>query len=195
MKETIDFYNNHAEKYFDRTSQVDLETLYKEFLNYVPSGGRIMDVGCGSGRDVKWFRDHGYEAYGMDASEELVKLARERLEIQAFTADMSSWITGEPYDGIWCCASIMHLGDDECRHFFINLNHNLKPRGAFYMSVKSGIKTGKDEEGRYLKDFMEEEVRGLVSMVSGLQIRELWYTEDKLLRNNFKWLNVIAVRK
>ena len=62
MNETIHYYDEHASRYFDITSQVDLTMLYKEFLEYVPIGGRIMDLGCGSGRDVKWFRDHGYDA-------------------------------------------------------------------------------------------------------------------------------------
>ena len=107
---------------------------------------------------------------------------------------MSSWIAGEPYDGIWCCASLMHLDDEACRRFFVNLNHNLKPDGVLYISVKSGIETGTDEAGRYLRDFTEEDIRDLTGTVTGLQIRELWYTEDTLKRNDFKWLNAIAVK-
>ena len=88
----------------------------------------------------------------------------------------------------------MHLTDDEYRRFFANLQYNLCASGAIYISVKSGIETGPDNSGRYMRNFTEEELRKLICTVSGLEVKELWYTDDTLSRRDFRWLNVIAVK-
>ena len=194
MNNTIDYYNRNAESYYWNTVGVDLDATRKRFAAYLRDGAFVIDMGCGSGRDVVAFSDMGFRVIGIDASEELVYLAQERLGINAFTADMSTWLQGDKYDGIWCCASLMHLDEAECRQFFINLNCNLKKGGVLYFSVKSGIKTGTDEEGRYMRDFTEEDIRELISYVEGLTIKEYWYTDDILNRRDFRWLNVIAQR-
>lgn len=74
---TTQYYNDNSKVFFDETVCADVTPLYERFLKYVPEGGRILDLGCGSGRDVKAFRDRGYVADGADRSEELCKLASE----------------------------------------------------------------------------------------------------------------------
>ena len=194
MNKTIDYYNEHADSYYRNTVGVDLDATRLRFAAYLPPEASVIDMGCGSGRDDLAFNNMGHRAIGLDASVELVSLAMEMLGIKAFCADMSTWISGEPYDGIWSCASLMHLNDEECKRFFNNLQYNLKSGGAIYISVKSGIETGEDAAGRYLRDYTSEEIEALISTVPGLQIREIWYTEDTLNRREFKWLNIIAVR-
>lgn len=192
MNKTIEYYNNNANDYFDSTSQVSLEELYNKFLSYIPIGGSIMDLGCGSGRDVKWFRDHGYDAYGLDASEKLVSIACRKLQIPIELGIIEEWVAEEPVDGIWCCASIMHLDEEAVEQFFSNLKYNLKSKGVLFMSVKSGIETGIDRYGRYLRDFEESDIHELLARHQELELKGLWYTEDKLERDSFKWLNILV---
>ena len=194
MNGTIDYYNSHANEYYRTTVDADLDTGRKKFAAYLPAGARVIDMGCGSGRDVLAFREMGFDAAGLDASEELVRLAKERLGIPVFTADLAEWISGSPYDGIWCCAVLMHLEEEGCRRFFANLKYNLKSGGVLYISVKSGIETGIDSAGRYMRNFTEEDIYELVGSVEGLEIKELWYSADTLSRNDFRWLNIIAVK-
>ena len=194
MNETIHYYDEHASRYFDRTSQVDLTMLYKEFLEYVPIGGRIMDLGCGSGRDVKWFRDHGYDAFGLDASEELVKKARNQLDIPVDSGLIEDWVAAETFDGIWCCASLMHLDDISFDRFLSNLRFNLRPGGALFISVKEGIESGVSEDGRYFRDFNEETLKAFLSHYKDYRLEKVWYTKDKLQRESFRWLNAIITK-
>lgn len=191
MNGTINYYDNHASQYFDRTSHVNFDALYEEFLRYVPAGCRIMDLGCGSGRDVKWFRDNGYEAYGLDASESLVQIAKCKFNIPVEVGCIEEWLSDEPFDGIWCCASLMHLDDTSIGRFLSNLNYNLRSGGALFISVKEGIETGVDENGMYFRDFDEVSLRAFLSHYKNLIIEKIWYTEDKLNRESFKWLNAI----
>ena len=193
MNSTIDYYNRNADEYFARTAEVTFDEIYNRFLKYIPDGGRIMDLGCGSGRDVKWLCNHGYEAYGLDASRELVSKASDEYDIPVFTGLIEEWTTAIPFDGVWCCASLMHLEESALEQFFENLKYNLKPGGVVFMSVKSGIETGLDEQGRYLRNFTEEDLHEIIERHSKLELREIWYTEDKLERDAFRWMNAIII--
>ena len=195
MNSTIEFYDRNADEYFDRTADVTFDEIYSRFLKYIPAGGRVMDLGCGSGRDVKWFCDHGYEAYGLDASRELVSRASDEYDIPVFAGLIEEWTTSTPFDGVWCCASLMHLDDSALEQFFENLKYNLKPGGVLFMSVKSGIETGLDEQGRYFRDFTEDDVHEIITQHGEFELKELWYTEDKLERDTFRWMNVIIENK
>lgn len=195
MNSTIDYYDRNADEYIARTADVAFDEIYSRFLKYIPAGGRIMDLGCGSGRDVKWFCEHGHEAYGLDASKKLVSKASDAYDVPVFTGLIEEWTTSKLFDGVWCCASLMHLDDIALEKFFGNLKYNLKQGGVLFMSVKSGIQTGLDKQGRYLRDFTEEDVHKIINRHGELEVRELWYTEDKLARDTFRWMNVIVALK
>lgn len=191
MNQTIDYYNQNAEVYYRSTVDADFERLRKEFVSYLPEHARIIDIGCGSGRDVKAFCDMGYEAVGLDASEEMARVAREQLGIEVLIGDMTEWIAEELYDGIWCCASLLHLHEAEAEQFLSNLKTNLKPGGVIFLSVKEGIKTGYDEKGRYMRNYTEEELKRKLEACE-ISILCLGKTRDLLGRDEFSWLNVMG---
>ena len=191
MNGTIDYYNANAEQYYQSTVDVDFEQLRKKFVSYLPERARIIDIGCGSGRDVKAFCDMGYQAIGLDASEKLARIARKQLGIEVIVADMATWIADEPFDGIWCCASLLHLNESDAELFFDNLQHNLKSGGILFLSVKEGIQTGFDEKGRFMQNYTEAELREKIKR-AGLGIIKMERTVDKLGRDDFAWLNAFV---
>lgn len=195
MNETIRYYNRNAEQYYKDTINADVSGIMTRFLAYLPKGGSIVDVGCGSGRDVRTFCALGFEAIGLDLSEELARIAGEKTDVKIIVADMASWMAEEPVDGLWCCASLMHLDEEGLKRFISNIEHNLKPGGTMFVSVKTGVETGIDESGRYFRNYSKEELLKLLDSASCLVIQECWETEDMLARKQFKWLNVIAVRE
>lgn len=214
---TVDYYNENADEYFEATADADLSDARERFVSYlggtemafeadreadVPAGVeadakaadvRIIDVGCGSGRDAAAFREMGYEVRGLDASEELARVAAERFGIRVTVCDMASWVAEEPFDGVWCCASLLHLDDDGVERFFRNLPGNVADGGAVFVSVKTGIKTGFDDKGRFMRIFTEDEISGLFEG-TGFTVKEVWYTDDGLGRSDVKWVNVIALK-
>jgi len=194
VRSTIDYYNRIADSYYWTTVGIDMSKLRNAFAAYLPAEARVIDLGCGSGRDVMAFGDMGHEASGLDASKELVELAKERLEVKASVGDMVTWRASEPYDGIWCCASLIHLNEEEKKRFFGNLQYNLKPGGVIYISVKEGIETGTDEEGVYTSNCTAEELKSFLNG-AGCEILETVVTEDAMGRPGVKWLNVIAKKR
>ena len=194
MNRTIEYYDKHAGEYFRATAGADFNALRRKFISYLPEHARIIDIGCGSGRDVKAFCDMGYQAIGLDASEKMAREAMEQLGIEVISGDMADWICEEPFDGVWCCAALLHLYDEDADRFLQNLRYNLKPGGILFLSVKEGIETGYDEKGRYMRNFTGEELRERLEK-TGMQILETGVTADKLGRDAFRWMNIFAERK
>lgn len=191
MNETIKYYDQHASEYISNTTNVDFDQLRRKFVSFLPEHAHIIDIGCGSGRDVKAFGEMGYHAIGLDASERLAAEAEKQLGIEVQVGDMVSWIAKEPFDGIWCCATLLHLHEDEADQFLKNLRFNLKLGGIFFLSVKEGIKTGFDEKGRYMHNYTEQELRSKLQNY-GLEIISINTSKDSLGRDGFHWLNVFC---
>lgn len=193
-KSTIDYYNRNADRYYWNTVGVDMSVFRKKFASYLPNEASVIDMGCGSGRDVMAFSDMGHDAAGLDAAKELLKLAEERLGIKTVYADMSEYKAASPYDGMWCCASLIHLNDEEKARFFRNLDRNLKPGGVLFISVKEGIETGRDSDGVYTSNCTWEELKSYLER-AGCGILEDRVTTDAMGRSGVKWLNVFAKKK
>ena len=194
-KRTIQFYDEHAEEFAVTANTVDMQRNYDRFLKYVPDGGAIVDMGCGSGRDLKHFREAGYRASGVDASEGMCKVAREHSGCSVLCCDALSWSPDEKYDGIWANGSLLHLNTDEIIDFIISKSEFLKPGGVMYFSMKAGIAQGFDGTGRYFTPFSETIVES--ALASGkVRIVERWTEEDSLGRGGFfHWEAIILGRR
>lgn len=90
MSQTSQYYNDHATTFFEATVGVDMGPLHARFLQKIPAGGRILDAGCGSGRDARAFKDRGYQVTAFDASPELARLAAEHSGLQVQVAHFLS---------------------------------------------------------------------------------------------------------
>lgn len=193
-KSTIDYYNRNADRYYWNTVGVDMDAFRKKFASYLPGEASVIDMGCGSGRDVMAFSDMGHDAAGLDGAKELLKLAEERLGIRTICADMSEYKATAPFDGIWCCASLIHLNDAEKARFFSNLDRNLRPGGALFISVKDGIVTGRDSDGVYTCNCTGEEL-GKYLEDAGCELLDSKVTADAMGRSGVRWINVFAKKK
>ena len=75
MDKTLEYYNQAAQDYTADTINADVSKLYPFFLTHLPLNAYIMDLGCGPGRDSKYFLEKGYRILSVDGSEEFCKLA------------------------------------------------------------------------------------------------------------------------
>lgn len=189
---TIDFYNHNANLYYQCTAIVDMSEIANRFLTHVKDAGCIIDIGAGSGRDLKFFSDKGYMAEGIDASEKLCVLAREHSKCQVYCVKIQDWVPEKKYDGIWANASLVHLTCSEIEDFFGKLDDVLNDNGVAYLSFKQGVKTGFDEKGRFFSDFSEEKVQQLIGKSTAIELIDFWKSEDKMKREDFFWINFIV---
>lgn len=190
----MSYYNQHAQEFFDGTINVEMDSLYREFLPLVRKGGNILDAGCGSGRDSKAFKELGFQVHAIDASAVLAKLAEELIEQPVQIATFQNFESQKRFDAIWACASLLHVPFDELPHSFLNLSKYLKNNGVFYCSFKYGI----DEVERNGRKFTNLDESLLKSVLSNtpLIIKTTWQTGDlREGRESEKWLNAILLKE
>ena len=191
MNKTLAYYNHNAEHYIHDTRNVEFSKMQERFLDKLHSGASILDFGCGSGRDAKYFIEHGFIVDAMDGSTELCVKASELVGIEVKCMQFLELEENEKYDGIWACASILHLPKTELKIVIEKMSRALKLKGVIYASFKYGDFEG-ERNGRYFTDFTEEVFSGFIKEFLGLTIEELWSTEDvRIGRGEEKWLNII----
>ena len=135
---SVEFYNQNAQQFFSSTVEVDSTSLLDQFVPYLPQGGLVLDAGCGSGRDSKRFLDMGYQIDAFDASAPLAALAEELLNQSVTVTTFENFTSSKRYDGIWACASLLHVTRESLPETFAHLAKMLKCGGAFYCSFKYG---------------------------------------------------------
>ncbi|WP_275532835.1 class I SAM-dependent methyltransferase [Blautia sp. An81] len=185
------YYESNAEHYAAETIYADMSEQYQSVLPLLKKGAKILDVGSGSGRDACYFQKQGYQVTALEPSKNLGREIRKVFSGEIVCSDIQSYQTTERYDGIWACASLIHLQEEEILCFFKKIDMYLNDNGIVYVSGKSGISTGEVEDGRFFLEFTEQLVEKILTVNKQLQLEQLWYTEDVSGRRGFRWLNVV----
>ena len=185
------YYESNAECYAAETFFADMSEQYQRFLPLLKKGAKILDVGSGSGRDACYIQKHGYQVTALEPSKNLCREIRKVFSGEIECSDIHNYQPAERYDGIWACASLIHLQEEEILCFFEKIELLLKANGIIYISGKNGIPTGKAEDGRYFLEFSEYLVEKILIVNEQLKLEQLWYTGDVSGRRGFRWLNVI----
>lgn len=194
-KETLDFYNNNSKSYLESTLDIDMSHLYSDFLSKIPSEGSILDLGCGSGRDSKAFIDKGYKVTAVDGSKELAKEASKIIGQEVIISRFEDLELTQMYNGIWACASLLHVNRKDIVDVIKNISFNLKKDGVFYMSFKYGDDEYFDDKGRYFNCHTEDSFKEIISNIPELSIRKIYKSGDTLGgRNSLVWLNVLITK-
>ena len=193
LSETIRYYDEHADEFVRGTVSVDMEPLHGLFLAMLPETGTILDAGCGSGRDSKIFLDRGYSVTAIDASEKMVEatanltgLVARRLQFQQMEFD-------NKFDGIWACASLLHVPRAEIDTILNAFARALRPNGVCYLSFKEGDGE-RVQDGRLFTDFTESGLKAVLAHCSELEVVRIWTTQDARPDRADQWVNAL-VRK
>lgn len=195
MTATIDYYNKNAKEYSRSTTGVDFSATQERFLKYLPQYAKILDFGCGAGRDTKAFLENGFDVDAIDGSEELCKIASAYTGIAVKQMFFQQLDAIAKYDGIWACASILHLPYDELVSVTKKMSVALKPSGIIYTSFKYGTFFG-ERNSRYFSDFTEQSFADFLKNVPELKCDEFWISTDvRPNRSEERWMNIILSHK
>ena len=194
-KETLEFYNQIVNDFASRTVSADMSEEQGRFTACLPDGALILDFGCGPGRDTKAFLDAGYRVEAADGSEEMCRAASAFTGIPVKRMLFEELDAESRYDGIWACASLLHLPAEKLPEVLRKIERALKPGGVLYASFRCGDFEGM-LNGRYFSYYTEETLREAFGAVPGLRIFELWMAEDHLPeKRELQWICVLARRK
>ncbi len=186
MKETIEYYNEHAREYIERTSHHDRSEQHEKFLSYLPKRATVLDAGCGSGRDSLAFLKAGCQVQAIDAAEEMVRHTRS-LGINAETKRFEECDWVEKFDGIWCMASLLHVEKQQLPLAIKKLGKGLKKGGVWFVAFKEG-NGERIENGRYFHFLTKDQI---LDYFSSFELLELWTETSTANLAPTNWINAL----
>lgn len=191
--DSIDYYERYAASYFENTVDASMEETLKRFLELLPENADVLDLGCGSGRDSVYMEEAGCYVTLMDGSEQMCRLAEIHTDREVLHMTFDEMEFEEVFDGIWACASLLHVAGKDMDRIMKKVVNALQPGGILYMSFKYG----EDEEirnHRLFHDYTEETARDMLMRQEGVEILEMWQSDD-IRGNGQRWLNVLAKKE
>ena len=190
--QTLLFYETNAQSYAEQTRGIDLAHLYAPFLTAVPEGGKILDIGCGAGRDLKRFTEEGFEAVGIDPSQKLAAMASKFSACRVLVSEVQDLNFVKEFDGAWACASLIHLPRHQLSDALEKIFFALKPRGVLFVSMQMGSGEIVTADGRFFTRYTSQEVYSAIERARFERVK-VWITLDSLRgRNSINWVNAIA---
>ena len=177
-KQTIEFYNENAQKYSSYSYEHEKGELYQKFLNYLPGKGSILDAGCGAGWDTKFFLKNGYTVTALDASVKLLEVIETHKNLEKIESDFLNFKSNKIFDGIWASFSLQHLPKSDFKPALKLLKNSLSETGFFYIGIHEGNKEIRDTLGRYYSYYGESEISGIIQSLN-LKIFSLDKLESK----------------
>jgi SAM-dependent methyltransferase len=192
MTNSIAYYDQNGETFFAGSVDADMSVDRARFLRHVKPGGAILDGGCGSGRDAFAFKNAGYAVTAIDGSADMVRRASAHtgLAVQHLRFGQLEW--RDAFDGIWTCASLLHVPRSDLPDALSRLARALKPGGVWYMSFKYGDTERLTDHGRHFTDMNEPLLTAAIAQ-TGLHLAEMWGSTD--VRDSHagqRWLSAIA---
>ncbi|HLR16753.1 MAG TPA: class I SAM-dependent methyltransferase [Alcanivoracaceae bacterium] len=189
----MNYYNTNAETFAQATLGVDMAPLYSPFLRLLPAQAHLLDAGCGAGRDTKAFAQLGHKVEAFDACEALVAIARQHSNVHVKHSTFTTFTSANKFDGIWACASLLHVPARKLPATFAYLANFLKEQGVFYVSFKYG--EGEEErDGRHFTHCNEKVLSQYIGS-SPLHVEKTWRTTDQRPgREEEQWFNALLIK-
>lgn len=189
--DSIEYYNQNASDYFERTVDIDLQENWDRFTELLPEGGNVLDLGCGSGRDSDYFISRGFDVTAMDASEEMCDLASIHIGQDVLKLTFDEIDFDEVFDGIWACASLLHVPASHMDVIMDKVVKSLKNKGVLFMSFYYGDYEG-ERNGRYYTDYRTKAIKELIARHDELELIEVWKDEVYGPKYDRTWICVLA---
>lgn len=189
--DSIEYYEQNAVEYFEHTVDINMQELWDAFTGLLPEGGSILDLGCGSGRDSAYFISCGFDVTAMDASREMCDLASIHIGQDVLQLSFEEMDFNEVFDGIWACASLLHVPDDEIEDIFSKAVNSLKINGILFMSFRYGDFEG-ERNGRYYKDYRTKALKELIGRNENMQLIEVQKCADARPDVETIWIYALA---
>jgi len=191
-KNTLEYYNSHAQSYADNSLNADMTVLYRWFMKELPAGAAILDLGCGSGRDSRYFLSQGCDVTAVDGSAALCRQAAQLTGLDVQCMLFSEINYSVCFDGVWACASLLHVAEDDIDAVIDRIAAALKPGGVFFTCFKQG--SGEQIIDKRLYTYYSQETAAqLIERHPQFAVREIKITRDVMKgRETQTWINVLA---
>ena len=157
-QETVNIYDRKISDYKKLISKELKDTNLDIFMNMIKSGGKVLDLGCGTGSASLELSKRGFLPFPVDASLEMIKVAEALLKIKARKISFDEIDEHNFYDAIWANFSLLHITKNKFSDILKILFSALKERGILFFSLKRGVGESRDKLGRFYSYYEKSEV-------------------------------------
>lgn len=197
-------YNRIAKEYYINKKDLYPKKDLEKFLFYIPKASSILDLGCGPGQASKIFCERKHLVTGLDFSEEMLNIAKTNIPnakfIQEDMRNIEKIFRKEMFEGIWACASILHISKEEVPLLFNQIHHILKRKGIFYVAVKEGEGEEEIVDKRYnnmTRHFTYFKRYEMINFLTSNNLKPIYFSSnprDYAKDKAKKWINFIAIK-
>lgn len=196
---TIKTYDKIAKRYSKSNKRLMPNDTYKKFLSLVPKKSKILEAGCGYGRDCEVFAKSGCDVVGIDLSQGMLDVAKGNASgvkfIQMSVCDLD--FPDKFFDGIWCNSVLLHLSKKQCKKAMTELSRVLKSGGILYVSVRKGedkelVREGPEDSPRYFTYFSEAEMEEYIKKSGFAIIEKDFFNKRKVFGPEWEDVDIIG---
>jgi len=203
--ETLEWYNDNAKEYSSKVHGTTFGVIARDFLKRVGlERPKILEAGCGDGRDAETLTDIGEDVTGIDQSTGLIQIEKERRKDIRYTVGnfLQLPYEDESFDGVWSRASLVHLENSEdVDHAIAEFSRVLRSGGCLYLFVKKQCGDCKTEvvsdtlsnHRRFFRYYTEDELKEVLNK-NCFTVDEMVTENDPHGRNEIKWVRVFAYK-
>jgi SAM-dependent methyltransferase len=177
---TMAYYERNWETYVAKTKDVDMSDILDRFVGHLPKGGHVLDVGAGAGRDSQALMARGFNVVAIEPAPKLASHLRGITGLAVVERKAEEVEDIECYDGVWACASLLHLDDKRLNIAMNRLCLSLKPGGTIYVSFAIGSRQTTASDGRFFHDMNDDDL-ALLAVRHDLTPLESWHSDSKLV--------------
>ena len=187
---TLEEYSRHAEDFWKGTRDHDVSQNVAALLAHIESSPpfRILDFGCGPGRDLKVFAELGHIAVGLEGAAVFAAMARDHSGCEVWRQDFLKLdLPHDYFDGVFANAALFHVPSQELPRVLLELHASLKPGGVLFCSNPRGHNEEGWAGGRYGAYHDIETWRRYVSGAGFVELAH-YYRPPGLPRERQPWL-------
>jgi SAM-dependent methyltransferase len=189
-----DYYQKNYKAYHEKTFSIDPTSFLAPLAQRLPPEAFILDVGCGSGRDLLWMKNRGFEVIGFEQSEGLAKLARENADCEVIQGDFETYDFSSIFvDGVMLVGALVHVPHERFSEVFKNIIASISRRGNVLITLKEGKKDMTDPDGRTFYLWEDPKAREMFDTL-GFKVRDFSSAVSKTGSNDF-WLSYVLDKK
>jgi len=189
-QKTLAYYEDRAREFWEGTCDHDVSQNIDALLEAIEGEGpfRILDFGCGPGRDLLAFAKRGHQPIGLDGTETFVRMAREHAGVEVWQQDfLALELPAAAFDGVFANASLFHVPTRELPRVLTELFECLRPGGVLFASNPRGKNVEGWNKGRY-GAYHDFENWGAFALGVGFEEIRHYYRPDGLPRDQQPWL-------
>ena len=193
---TLGHYNQNAEAFWHGTKDHDVTQNYEAFLAPFTKDKKldILDLGCGPGRDVKYFQSLGHRPVGLDGSEVFCSMARRYTGCQILHQKfLSLELPRHTFDGIFANASLFHVPSQELPRVLYCLHAALRPAGILFLSNPRGNDEG--WSGQRYGHYMQFDTSKIFLEEAGFEVINYYYRPLGKPNHEQPWLAIVAIKQ